>query len=112
MNWRHAVEMSVWIPRKRLRSRCRPSSGIERKATDSSPFQERTAEISVDLVLQVSAQMGDNKVHGLEDNVESELIKQLPLEKFYVIARCYQERLMLPRASRLPVPGQSSDGFS
>ena len=51
-------------------------------------------EISVDLVLQATAQMGDNEVHGREDNVESELIKLLPLKKFYVIARCYQERLM------------------
>ena len=61
-----------------------------KKGNEQFTCQERMAEISVDLVLQVRAQMEDNKVHGPEDNV---LIKLLPLETFYVVARCYQERL-------------------
>ena len=59
----------------------------------SSVCTDACGVISVDLVLQVRAQMGDNNFHEPEDNVECELIKLLPLEKFYLIARCYQERL-------------------
>ena len=33
-------------------------------------------------------------VHGPEDAVVSEMIKQLPLEKIYTITRCFQERFM------------------
>ena len=52
----------------------------------------RGAEITMDLVLQARAKMSENKVNGLEDAVVSEMIKQLPLEKIYSIARCFQER--------------------
>ena len=38
--------------------------------------------------------MSENKVNGPEDAVVSEMIKQLPLEKIYIIKRCFQERLM------------------
>ena len=38
--------------------------------------------------------MSENKVNGPEDAVVSEMIKQLPLEKIYIITRCFQERFM------------------
>ena len=38
--------------------------------------------------------MSENKVNGPEDAVVSEMFKQLPLEKIYVITRCFQERFM------------------
>ena len=38
--------------------------------------------------------MSDNKVSGPEDAVVSEMIKLLPLEKIYIITRCFQERFM------------------
>ena len=37
----------------------------------------RTAEITVDLVLQARAKLSDNKVKGPEDAIVSEMIKQL-----------------------------------
>ena len=43
----------------------------------------RHAEITVDLVRQVRANMSDNKVNGPEDAVVSEMIKQLPLDNLY-----------------------------
>ena len=43
----------------------------------------RTAEITLDLFLQAGAKMSDNKVHGPEDAIVSDMIKQLPLEKIY-----------------------------
>ena len=46
----------------------------------------RNAEITVDLVLQTRAKPGP------EDAVVSEMIKILPLEKIYTIARCFQAR--------------------
>ena len=54
----------------------------------------RGAEITVDLVLQARAKMSENKVNGPEDAVVNEMIKQLPMEKIYIIKRCFQERLM------------------
>ena len=35
--------------------------------------------------------MSDNKVSELEDAVVSEMIKQLPQEKIYIITKCFQE---------------------
>ena len=52
----------------------------------------RTAEITVDLVLQARATMSDNKVNGPEDAIVSEMIKQLPWEEIYTITKCFQER--------------------
>ena len=39
----------------------------------------RSAEITVDLVLQAGAKLSDNKVNGPEDATVSEMNKQLPL---------------------------------
>ena len=50
------------------------------------------AEITIDLVLQARAKMSENKVNGPEDTVASEMIKQLPQEKIYIITKCFQER--------------------
>ena len=38
--------------------------------------------------------MQDNKVSGPEDNMVSEMIKQLPLRFFYMSAKSFQERFM------------------
>ena len=38
--------------------------------------------------------MQDDKVSGPEDNMVSEMIKQLPLGFFYMNAKCFQERFM------------------
>ena len=54
----------------------------------------RKGEITVHLVLQARAKMSDNKVHGPEDAVASQMIKQLPLEKIYTVTKCFQERFM------------------
>ena len=37
--------------------------------------------------------MSENQVNGSEDAVVSEMVKQLPFEKIYVITMCSQERL-------------------
>ena len=52
----------------------------------------RRAEITIDLVLQARIKMSENKVNGPEDAEVSEMIKQLPQEKFYVITKYFQER--------------------
>ena len=52
----------------------------------------RGAEITVDLVLLAKAQMSKNKFNGQEDAVVTEMIKQLLLEKIYIITKCCQER--------------------
>ena len=57
-------------------------------------MEGRTAEITVDLVLQARAKMSDNKVNGPEDAIVSEMIKQLPVEKICTFTRCFQERFM------------------
>ena len=54
----------------------------------------RNVEITVDLVLQARARLSDNKVNGPEDAIVSEMIKRLPMEKIYTVARCFQERFM------------------
>ena len=59
----------------------------------------RTAEITLDLVLQSGAKMSDNKVNGPEDAIVSDMIKQLPLEKIYTITRCFQERFLVQMES-------------
>ena len=50
--------------------------------------------MSVDLVLQARAKLSNNKVIGPADAVVSEMIKALPLEKIYVIPKCFQQRVM------------------
>ena len=57
-------------------------------------MEGRDAEIIVDLVVQARAKLSDNKVNGPEDAIGSEMIKRLPFEKIYTIARCFQERFM------------------
>ena len=55
---------------------------VHQKKVEHFTEQGRVAEISVDLELQAKALLSDNKVSGPEDSVVSEMIKQLPLEKF------------------------------
>ena len=38
--------------------------------------------------------MSDDKVNGPDDAVVSEMTKHLPLEKLYIITRCFQERFL------------------
>ena len=45
-------------------------------------------------MLQARAKLSDNKVNGPEDAIVSEMIKKLPMQKNYTIARCLQERFM------------------
>ena len=45
-------------------------------------------------MLQARAKMSQNKVNGPEDAVVSEMIKQLPQEKVYIMLKCFQERFM------------------
>ena len=52
------------------------------------------AEITADLVLQARAKLCDNKVNGPEDAVVREMIKILPLDKIYTIARFFQDRFV------------------
>ena len=54
----------------------------------------RNAEIAEDLVLQARAKLSDNEVNGPEDAIVSEMIKTLPLEKIYAIAKYFQEPFM------------------
>ena len=54
----------------------------------------RTAEITVDPVLQARAKHSENNVNGPEDAIVSEMIKRLPTEKIYTITRCFQERFL------------------
>ena len=55
-------------------------------------MEGRNAEITVDLVLQARAKISDNKVNGLDDAVVREMINHSPLEKIFIIAKCFQER--------------------
>ena len=56
---------------------------FKRKVTSTSTDDMRGAGITIDLVLQARAKMSEkNQVNGPEDAVASEMIKQLPHEKF------------------------------
>ena len=67
---------------------------FKKKGNQQSTEDGRSAEITVDLVLQGRAKLSDNKVNGPEDAIVCEMIKKLPMEKIYTIARCFQERFM------------------
>ena len=69
------------------------------KNNGDQPFTEdgRNAEITVDLVLHARAELNPDMVNGPEDAIVTEMIKQLPSEKFLhcrTIAKCFQERFM------------------
>ena len=70
------------------------NGNFKKKGDQQFTMEGRNAEITVDPVLQARAKMSDNKVHGPEDTVVSEMIKQLPMEKIYTMTRCFQERFM------------------
>ena len=67
---------------------------FKKKGNQQITEEGRNAEITIDLVLQARAKMSDNKVNGPEDAIVSEIIKRLPMEKIYIIARCSQERFL------------------
>ena len=46
-------------------------------------MEGRTAEITVDLVLQARAKMSENKVNGPDDAIACEMIKKLLLENLH-----------------------------
>ena len=48
----------------------------------------------MDLVLEATAQLSENKVYGPEDAVVSEMIKKWLLEKIDTLMRCFQEHFM------------------
>ena len=52
---------------------------FKKKGEQQLTKEGRTAEITVDLMLQARAKMSNNKVNGLEDAIVSEWIKHLPL---------------------------------
>ena len=79
---------------RRGRKKTRKNEHFKKKGDQQFKDDGRKAEITVDLILQARAHMSDNKVNGPEDTVVSEIIKQLPLEKIYIITRCFQERFM------------------
>ena len=69
---RHCDEVYPQIRRRRKKY----------KKTELNFTEEgRTAEITLDLVLQAGAKMSDNKVNGPQEAIVSDMIKQLPLEK-------------------------------
>ena len=59
----------------------------------------RNAEITVDLVLQARAKLGENRVNGLEDAIGSEMIQKLPMEKLSSVVQGFQERFLFLRKS-------------
>ena len=67
---------------------------FKKKGNQQITEEGRNAEITIDLVLQARVKMSDNKVNGPEDAIVSEIIKRLPMEKIYIIARCSQERFL------------------
>ena len=67
-------------------------------------------KVTSDLVLQARAKLNDDKVNGPEDAVASEMIKILPLEKIYTMARCLQDRSM--GQMMLPARGGCENLFS
>ena len=79
--------MCTLIRRKRKKYKKAELNTSKKRGNQRFTEDGRNAEITVDLVLQARAKLGDNKVHGPEDAIVSEMIKQLPLEKMYAIAR-------------------------
>ena len=67
---------------------------FKRKRDQEFTKDGRGAEITIDLILQARTQVWDNEVNGPEDAVVSDMIKQLPQEKIYIIRKCFQERFM------------------
>ena len=80
------------MPRRRLRNRknLQSTEKMKRHKTEKG----RVARITIDFVPQARAEMLENKVHGPEDSIVSETIKQLPQEKIYEITRCSQDRFV------------------
>ena len=81
-NWSDTVENSMWLEEETIEEQTQRIAWYTKKKVEHFTEQGRVAEISVDLELQAKALLSDNKVSGPEDNVVSEMIKQLPLEKF------------------------------
>ena len=52
------------------------------------------AEITLDLVLQSSAETSENKVNGPEDSIVSEIIKQFPQKKICETVTCFRDRFV------------------
>ena len=80
------------LKRQRKCKREESSPSKKREETSTSQKNGRKAEITIDLVSQARAKMSENKVKGPGDAVVSEMIKQLPREKIYVLTKYFQER--------------------
>ena len=65
---------------------------FKKKGNQQFTEEGRSAELTVDLVLQARAKLSDNKVNGPEDAIVSEMIKRLAIDKIYTIVKCFQER--------------------
>ena len=82
----------TWRKQKKYRN---AEFNVSRKKENQQFTEEaRNAKITTELVLHARAELGDNKVNGPEDAIVSEMIKKLPMEKIYIIVRCFQERFM------------------
>ena len=66
---------------------------FKKKGEQQFTKEGRSAEITVDLMLQARAKMSNNKVNGPEDAIVSEMIKHLPLGTICTTTKCFQERL-------------------
>ena len=65
---------------------------IKKKGVRHFTDDGRGAEITVVLVLQARAELREDTVNGLEDVIV--IIKKVPMEQIYTIAKCFQERFM------------------
>ena len=72
---------------------------FKKKGNQQFTEDGRNAEITVDLVLQARAKLSDNIVNGPEDAIVNEMIKKLPMDKIYILARGFQERYLGQMAS-------------
>ena len=95
MNGKKELQEEVCADQDETREVAREEKLIFQKEIDQHFTDDRRgAEITVDLVLQARAKMSENKVNGPEVAVVSEMIKQLPREKIYIITKCFQQRFM------------------
>ena len=93
-NFKSIVKRCTLTWRKQKEHRKAELNTSMKKGNRQVTEEGRNAEITVDLVLQTRAKLSDNKVNGPEDAIVSEMIKNMPMEKIYTIARWVQERTM------------------
>ena len=96
--WQKELQSSakrcILTEQKRKKNRKAELNTSEKRGNQQFIEEGRNAEITVDLVWQARAKLSEGKVNGPEDVIVSEMIKKLPMEKIYIIARCFQERFV------------------